>query len=152
VASALRLLGLPPTVATGSSWRGATLVGSTSNVRSCRAASRFCLIFEVRTNSRRRCRRSTVWTLVHCAGVAKVASFEQTPRSLWLETLTVNVVAAAAIEVVDQDEKVLAKGRYDTDTAGYQLMVEVLLRTGLRVGEFTALRRPSGCVAPSTPH
>ncbi|MBQ0896212.1 SDR family oxidoreductase [Micromonospora sp. U56] len=35
--------------------------------------------------------------LVHCAGVAEVASVEETPHSMWLETLTVNVVAAAEI-------------------------------------------------------
>jgi len=35
--------------------------------------------------------------VVHCAGIAEVASVEETPYSLWLETLTVNVAAAAEI-------------------------------------------------------
>jgi NADP-dependent 3-hydroxy acid dehydrogenase YdfG len=35
--------------------------------------------------------------LVHCAGVAEVASVEETPYAVWLETLTVNVVAAAEV-------------------------------------------------------
>jgi NADP-dependent 3-hydroxy acid dehydrogenase YdfG len=35
--------------------------------------------------------------IVHCAGVADVATVEQTPYPLWLETLTVNVAAAAEI-------------------------------------------------------
>jgi NADP-dependent 3-hydroxy acid dehydrogenase YdfG len=35
--------------------------------------------------------------VVHCAAVAEVASVEETPYSLWLETLTVNVAAAAEI-------------------------------------------------------
>jgi NADP-dependent 3-hydroxy acid dehydrogenase YdfG len=35
--------------------------------------------------------------VVHCAGVADVAGVGESPLSLWLETLTVNVVAAAEI-------------------------------------------------------
>jgi NADP-dependent 3-hydroxy acid dehydrogenase YdfG len=35
--------------------------------------------------------------LVHCAGVAEVAGVEETAHTVWLETLTVNVVAAAEI-------------------------------------------------------
>ncbi|MBG6103899.1 SDR family oxidoreductase [Micromonospora vinacea] len=35
--------------------------------------------------------------LVHCAGIAEVASVDETPYALWLETLTVNVAAAAEI-------------------------------------------------------
>jgi NADP-dependent 3-hydroxy acid dehydrogenase YdfG len=35
--------------------------------------------------------------VVHCAGIAEVASVEETPYSLWTETLTVNVAAAAEI-------------------------------------------------------
>lgn len=35
--------------------------------------------------------------IVHCAGVADVATIEETPYPLWLETLTVNVAAAAEI-------------------------------------------------------
>jgi NADP-dependent 3-hydroxy acid dehydrogenase YdfG len=35
--------------------------------------------------------------VVHCAAVADVASVEETPYPLWLETLTVNVAAAAEI-------------------------------------------------------
>jgi len=35
--------------------------------------------------------------LVHCAGVADVAGVEETPHSLWSQTLTVNVMAAAEI-------------------------------------------------------
>jgi NADP-dependent 3-hydroxy acid dehydrogenase YdfG len=35
--------------------------------------------------------------LVHCAGVAEVASVEQTAHSMWSETLMVNVVSAAEI-------------------------------------------------------
>jgi len=35
--------------------------------------------------------------IVHCAAVADVASVEDTPYPLWLETLTVNVAAAAEI-------------------------------------------------------
>jgi NAD(P)-dependent dehydrogenase (short-subunit alcohol dehydrogenase family) len=33
--------------------------------------------------------------LVHCAGIADVASVEETPHEQWTDTLTVNVVAAA---------------------------------------------------------
>jgi NADP-dependent 3-hydroxy acid dehydrogenase YdfG len=36
-------------------------------------------------------------TLVHCAAVAEVASVDETPYALWLETLTVNVAAAAEL-------------------------------------------------------
>jgi NADP-dependent 3-hydroxy acid dehydrogenase YdfG len=35
--------------------------------------------------------------VVHCAGIADVASVEETPYPRWLETLTVNVAAAAEI-------------------------------------------------------
>jgi NADP-dependent 3-hydroxy acid dehydrogenase YdfG len=35
--------------------------------------------------------------LVHCAGVAEVASVGETPHALWTETLAVNVVSAAEI-------------------------------------------------------
>ena len=35
--------------------------------------------------------------LVHCAGIADVASVEETPHEQWTDTLTVNVVAAAEI-------------------------------------------------------
>jgi NAD(P)-dependent dehydrogenase (short-subunit alcohol dehydrogenase family) len=35
--------------------------------------------------------------LVHCAGVAEVASVEETPAPLWTETLAVNVVSAAEL-------------------------------------------------------
>jgi NADP-dependent 3-hydroxy acid dehydrogenase YdfG len=35
--------------------------------------------------------------IVHCAATAEVASVEHTPYSLWLQTLTVNVVAAAEL-------------------------------------------------------
>jgi NADP-dependent 3-hydroxy acid dehydrogenase YdfG len=35
--------------------------------------------------------------IVHCAGVAEVASVEETSSALWLETLTVNVIAAAEL-------------------------------------------------------
>ncbi|MET8234767.1 SDR family oxidoreductase [Micromonospora sp. NPDC005298] len=35
--------------------------------------------------------------IVHCAGVAEAASVEETPYSRWLETLTINVAAAAEI-------------------------------------------------------
>lgn len=33
--------------------------------------------------------------IVHCAGIAEVAGIDETPYALWLETLTVNVAAAA---------------------------------------------------------
>jgi NADP-dependent 3-hydroxy acid dehydrogenase YdfG len=35
--------------------------------------------------------------IVHCAGIAEVATVEETPYALWLETLTVNVAATAEI-------------------------------------------------------
>lgn len=35
--------------------------------------------------------------LVHCAGIAEVASVDETPYALWQETLTVNVAAAAEL-------------------------------------------------------
>jgi NADP-dependent 3-hydroxy acid dehydrogenase YdfG len=35
--------------------------------------------------------------VVHCAGIADVASVDETPYSLWLQTLTVNVAAAAEL-------------------------------------------------------
>jgi NADP-dependent 3-hydroxy acid dehydrogenase YdfG len=35
--------------------------------------------------------------LVHCAGIAEVAAVDETPYTLWHETLTVNVCAAAEL-------------------------------------------------------
>ncbi|SNY44164.1 SDR family oxidoreductase [Paractinoplanes atraurantiacus] len=35
--------------------------------------------------------------VIHCAGIAEVATVEATPYALWLETLTINVAAAAEV-------------------------------------------------------